>query len=307
MNGKIKKGIEAKSANMERLLDPDFPRIIQFEVTNACNQNCVFCSLSNMNRPIVQLSGYNYNHILNQAAEMGVTHVGFTAGAEPMCHPALEQFLHIAFNHGAFTYIYLTSNGTVGNSSRWEMVGMFCDSIKISINAFGRKNYEKIHGYDGWISACRTVDQLIKMRTPDYPHWTTDKGKSSHEFMDYYLAVSFIRCSENADQWQDVKEKWEKRVDEVICVPVDNQSGRMPQYPTGLPGKCNHPWRRIGISAEGYMRLCCGDMDNETVIAHVGVGGTSLKDAYYGKVARKWRRKHLENDLKGTLCERCLG
>ena len=97
-------------------------------------------------------------------------------------------------------------------------------------------------------------------------------------------------------------------IDEFITIEEDNQSGQMVdkkfENNNDKIKKCGIPFKKIHISSEGLLRVCCNDYNNN--LAVIDLKKVSLKDAYYSEEMASFRRRHIENNLKGTLCFNCL-
>jgi len=284
---KIEKFMEVS----ELQLDPLFPPKIQFEVTNACNQDCVFCYRSQSPRGRVNITEKTVDMVLKQGKELGVSTISFTAGAEPLMHPQLLTFVRRAKLYYRYPYVFITTNG-VAKPFRWtELVEAGLDSIKFSINAIDRENYELVHGADHFKLVMAAIEHLIKL-------------KSEYKF---YLGISFVECPENAHVALKAYGFWkpylDRGLDEFFTVPASNQSGQMRAYPSIGMNQCNQPWLAFVVTADGYYRACCADMDNKTALCDLNGG---IKKAFYSRKAKAFRKKHINHKLKGTICYDCL-
>ena len=67
---------------------------------------------------------------------------------------------------------------------------------------------------------------------------------------------------------------------------------------------CFMVFNRLHITSEGYLTLCCVDYQNYLAVADLNT--ESLKEAWNNSYARELRRRHLEHNLKGTMCYNCL-
>ena len=287
----IRKAMTSKVAPIDRPIDPPFPKILQLAVTNLCNEECMFCHLKELNRPPQMLDLDLAKEIMLQAKELGAEQVGFTAGAEPTMNPYLPRFVSEAETLG-YRYVFMTTNGTVYSKQvEWEcLLDAGLDSVKISVNAGTPETYRRIHGKPYFERAINSIHKLSELKKSEYPG--------------LYLAVSFVSCNENKGEEKTLRDLIGHLIDEFIVETVNNQAGQMPQYPTAkITKQCNQPWRTFVVSVEGYYRLCCGDMENKCFVANLR--RTSLKKAW--AMATAWRERHLTGNLKGTLCEQCLG
>ncbi len=78
----------------------------------------------------------------------------------------------------------------------------------------------------------------------------------------------------------------------------------MPEfYGGGADGPCALPFNRAHVSREGYLRLCC---DYENLLAVEDLKRVPLIEAWQGPRFREIRRRHLADQLTGTLCQSCV-
>jgi len=67
---------------------------------------------------------------------------------------------------------------------------------------------------------------------------------------------------------------------------------------------CSLPFNRLHVTCEGYLTLCCVDYQNYLAVADLNK--ESLEAAWKNRFFVEMRRRHLEKELRGTLCGNCL-
>lgn len=85
----------------ERL--PDFPRIIELEITNHCNFQCVMCKTGNgqAKRHRGYMSEEIYQKLIDELADMGGrTAIKFVGQGEPTMHPLFLAWVRKAKEKG---------------------------------------------------------------------------------------------------------------------------------------------------------------------------------------------------------------
>ena len=68
--------------------------------------------------------------------------------------------------------------------------------------------------------------------------------------------------------------------------------------------RCNLPFDAISITYEGYLSIENADYENMLIVADLNK--VSLHDGWYGEKMKDMRRRFMENDLSGTLCDGCV-
>ncbi len=130
------------------------PEIVQFDITNRCNNNCLCCW---NNSPLLgepssekkkELSSeLSYEIIIktiNELKEMGTKVLFFAGGGEPFMHPRIMDILKYAKDCGM--RVFTNTNFTLVDSQRARaLVDMKVDHIHVSVLAASGKTYAKIH------------------------------------------------------------------------------------------------------------------------------------------------------------------
>jgi organic radical activating enzyme len=294
---KIRKRKDELASYQPDSVTPAFPRTLLVEVSNVCNHRCVFCAYSKQTRPGKLISPELMERLLREAYALGAREVGYYSGAEPFTCKHLERLIQTAKGIG-YEYIYVSTNGVLATPKRLQAcVDNGLDSIKFSVNAGDRETYRQIHGEDDFETVVRHIQFVDEYRKR--------MGKP------FYLAISFVVMdqpggSSNVATKDRLHALLGDVVDEIVFYEAVNQSGQQHGLPTvpGFQAPCALPFARCHISAEGYLRMCCNDYQN--YLALVDLNQTTLEDAWKAQVFQQMRQKHLDKDLKGTLCHNCV-
>lgn len=292
--GEVKTWLEKRVAEFDntavRSETPPFPRLMQVEVSNYCNHSCVFCACRSMRRRKQQIAADLFRRLAREGYDLGAREMGMFAGAESMTCRRLEDYVAYAKGLG-FEYLYLSTNGALGDQARFKrLIDAGLSSIKFSVNGAPREVYRKIHGHDDFDRVVRNIRFCA-----DYAR-TLDRK--------FLIAVSFVETAENLGSFDKLVERFTGVVDEVTRYALHNQSGQMPGLPAPTFKVCNLAFNSVNISAEGYIRACCNDYENYLALEDLKT--QSLAEAWHGARYRAFRRRHLENQLAGTLCGNCL-
>ena len=212
-------------------------------------------------------------------------------GSEPLACRALEHHIKSCKNIG-YEYIYITTNGSMADRYRLKkIVDAGLDSIKFSLNAGNRQIYKKIHGYDHFDKVCENIEYLCRYRR--------DFKKK------IYVAISFVGTALNIPSFEVLKKRFSPIVDEIFYVKAYNCSGQMPDLPKmPFDGYCTIPFKRVVITREGYIRICCNDYQN--FLALEDLNQISMEEAWFGERFIRFRMNFLDGKLNGTLCNNCI-
>ena len=293
--------VRLKKANRDNLycLEPPFPKSnFLMEISNVCNHSCIFCAHQKMKRKNGKLNKEKAFDILQQAYDLGTREVGFYATGEPFLIPDLADYVAKAKEIG-FTYVYLTSNGSVATPRRIrEVIDAGLDSIKFSINAPLGKLYKFIHGRDDF-------DKVV-----EHLKYVNEYRKETGKNFKIYVTGILTRFTENLQY--KYHELFDDLCDQIVFKYVYNQGGYVPEIQEYLRcfsdneecRKCNLPFDAISVTQEGYLSIENADYENMLIVADLNK--ISLKEGWYGAVMKDMRRRFMEDDLCGTICDGCV-
>ena len=297
----LQERVRLKKADRDELycLEPPFPKTnFLMELSSACNHACIFCAHQKMKRKPAKMDKAKGFDILRQAYELGTREVGFYATGEPFLVPELPEYIAEAKRIG-YSYVYLTSNGSLATPERIRaVIDAGLDSIKFSINAPQRKLYAFIHGHDDF-------DKVM-----EHLRYLNDYRRESGKSYKIYVTGILTRFTENLRE--KYYEVFDGLADQVVFKYVYNQGGYMPEIDELLRcdcdnetrRRCNLPFDAISVTQEGYLSIENADYENMLIVADLNK--VSLREGWYGEKMKDMRRRFIEDDLAGTLCDGCV-
>lgn len=278
----------------------EFPKNMLMELTNMCNDSCVFCANSKCTRKRGIIKPELAERILKEAYDLGTREVGFYQTGEPLLDQNLERYISFSKQLG-YEFVYITTNGALLTKERAEgIVGAGIDSIKFSINASNPKDYLLIHGKDEFDKVIENIILLNTLREGNRRKFT--------------LYISYVATRYTEAEKVYFERKYKKYVDDIVFLNCINQGGGMTNEidkylainsdtTFSTQEICSMVFNRLHITYEGYLTMCCVDFQNYLVIADLN--NESLKDAWNNQYACNLRARHLQHDLKGTMCFNC--
>src|SRR5215203_6336694 len=93
---------------------PILPEIVQIESTNICNAKCVFCPRDDMHRRQGVMSLDLFKKVVDECAELGITHVRVHNYGEPFVDRRLVDKVRYAKQKG-IKEVGMISNGSLIN------------------------------------------------------------------------------------------------------------------------------------------------------------------------------------------------
>jgi len=286
-------------------LDPPFPETVMIELTNGCNHACVFCTNPRMSRAVSHLPIELFTSFITEAVSLGVKEAGFYTTGEPFMTPNLDEFVKIATDAGV-AYTYITTNGSLATPDKLErLIRAGIKSIKFSINAGLRESYKLVHGSDDFERVLENV------------RWRADYRKANGTNLRLLGSCVLTRLTENEKELH--RATFGPYLDDILYVCAGPQASQSlleaqlvtPSYnkikfpAEGTRAPCFMLWSRVHLTAEGYLSLCCVDYNNNLVYARVD-DGKPLMEHWHNAIVTEMRKRHLSQELKGTLCHNCF-
>ena len=302
MNNELKKRVRPINESNYFSIKPPIPvRNFLVEISNSCNNKCIFCANRKMTRQRGYIKPDLLKKILNDAYNEGVREVGFYTTGEPLLNDSLYDYIRIAKSIG-YTYIYITTNGILANLSRMKLlINAGLNSIKFSINACSSSEYKFINGSDNFNIVIRNLKEVYNYK------------KSSGSLIRIF--VSYIATKYTYKTEKEIKTFFKHLCDDVLIVNVRNQSGLVPEiehlyindkhFVRGqrqLP--CFYPFFSINVSYEGYLSACCSDFQN--FLSYADLNKINIREGWNNSIIRSLRQKNIEKNVEGTLCYNCI-
>jgi MoaA/NifB/PqqE/SkfB family radical SAM enzyme len=191
------------------------PALIQFEVTNNCNHNCVFCyhhsplllsendpywNTHKFDKELVKrtpewrskkLSPELMKSYVDSCKEMGTTYVQLAGGGEPMTHPNIMEMIEYIKDREMTLQIF--TNATLINEQRMKRIfSLGVDVLEINISAATPETYTKVHpnqtkrNFDrliGMLSELKILKDANSKKKPSIRIMNTMNALNAHEIL----------------------------------------------------------------------------------------------------------------------------
>jgi len=216
----------------------------------------------------------------------GAREISFATTGDPLMDKRIFEFISYAKKTG-YRYVYISTNGALLNERKInKLINSGIDSIKFSVNAGSRKSYEAIHGSDDFDHVISSINKINKLRV-------------SNNIKVLLLVTSVI---DNKIEEQELANLLDGVVDDIeYAHPIENvgpTNGCLDESQI-----CSIIFNRLHVTVEGYLTACCVDYENQLVVADLNK--IDIKEAWFNMVFQELRRKHINGDLEGLLCDTC--
>lgn len=196
------------------------PRILELDLTNNCNLNCVGCWCHSDLLKEKKLSGDKkrmrlpfelVKKLLTDAKEMGAEKIQLAGAGEPFMHPNIMEILELAKSLGFYTNV-ITNFTLVDHKRAEKLVELGVDMITVSLWAGSTKTYLKTHPNQRASTFARIRDMLT------YIHDLKSKKDTYKPHIKIYNVISTL----NADGISDMVDfALDVMADYIEFTPID--------------------------------------------------------------------------------------
>src|SRR6187401_947443 len=141
------------------------PDIVQIESTNLCNAKCVFCPRDEMHRRQGVMEMGLFKKIVDECAELGITHVRVHNYGEPFLDKQLVEKVRYAKSRGIAEVGMISNGSLISEDIARGMIEAGLDAINISVDASGKETFERTRlnlNYDTVIDNIKTLVRIRK-------------------------------------------------------------------------------------------------------------------------------------------------
>lgn len=291
---------------------PPCPRSVKIELTARCDFKCFFCASHMRLRDKQDMSWDFFTRTVREMRDEGVEELDLFYLGESFLVPWLEEAIAYAKRTCGYPYVFLTTNGRMAAPDRVHAcMAAGLDSLKFSFNFADAEQFGEVTG--------------IKAAT--YPR-ILEHIRAAREARDAVEAATGHRCGLYASSILydgDQQRRMEQAVaqvrpfvDEHCWLPLYGQagltSGAHGTRPTagnqGRVGALRKPlpcWSLFTeghITFDGRLSACCFDHDGRFNMGDLNT--MPFMEAWHSEPFRRLRRANLEENVRGTVCEKCI-
>ena len=266
---------------------PRLPDIVQIESTNLCNAKCVFCPRDEMHRRQGVMDLDLFKKIVDECAELGITHVRVHNYGEPFLDKQLVEKVRYAKQKGIAEVGMISNGSLITEPIARGMIEAGLDAINISVDAAGKDVFERTRvnlDYDTVIGNIRTLARLRQESGRTHPK----------------LILSFVRQGNTADE-QAFIDEWSQVADKVHITDLHNWAGTL-NTQSDVRYPCYRVWLTFTVLWDGRVSLCCADFDGRHVLGDLRT--STIAQIWNSPAYRAVRRQHLESGGP-EICRSC--
>ncbi len=280
---------------------PAFPRVVQIQTKTGCNAKCVFCphSIVGDKLPKGEMDWDLFKKIVDEIVQYPVVRISPYLMNEPLIDRRLpEKIAYIVKNKHPETIVKINSNGALLDDEMAEgLIESGLDRINFSVHGIRKETYESQMVGLSLERVLENIDNFLELKRK--------KGADKPR-----VRITMVRTKAIERELEEILSYWKKRGVKVNIRPLENRA-RCEIASRGLNPKkwkpfewCNRLFEQAYILHDGRVVLCCVDWEQTTILGDLK--RENLRDVWNSDMYMQIRRKFLEGDLKGLLCESCL-
>jgi len=266
---------------------PRLPEIVQIEATNICNAKCVFCPRDEMHRRQGIMSVELFKKIVDECAELGITHVRMHNYGEAFMDRKLVEKVRYAKQKGIREVGMISNGSLITEPIARGLIEAGLDAINISVDASGKEVFEATRLGLKYDKVIANIERLLRLRA--------ESGKRRPK-----LILSFVRQNNSADE-QAFIEHWRSIADKIHVTDLHNWAGTL-NTESDVNYPCYRPWLTFTVLWDGRVSLCCADFDGKTVLGDLN--SQTIAEIWNAEPYRAVRREHLERGGP-DICRAC--
>ena len=265
-------------------LQPEYPVLLNIELSPGCNLQCGMCLTTQ--KDFYQKRGKNkitfekYKEILDEGYGNGLSSISLNGFNEPLLLKNIAKYIKYAKDKN-IPDIYLSTNGILMKESvASDIVDAGLTRILISIDAITPETYQKVRGrgYEKVVHNVLKIMEIKKQRKLELP----------------IVRVAFVRSAINHLEEKNFIGFWNEKVDQVIIQNFSNGLLEMEGYEKieeeyrlehSEPMEvCYQPFQRLLIVNNGDVYPCCSDYGQRILVGNI----------YQNTVKEIWNKKEMK-------------
>jgi pyruvate-formate lyase-activating enzyme len=240
-----------------RRVNRNTPRIVNIELTTACNSKCMYCGreklLGEGTRKIGSIDFTLFEKIVHDISRLPrlpekIVPVGL---GETLLYPKIVEVARLIKHNLPTVILRLSTNGIhFPGELQQELIDAGVDELVISVNFHSRLHYTKHNGVDEWETVVANAENFLALKGDRKPATT----------------VQILDIAENSSDVRKFETYWAKRMsrrDRVLIRPFNDFGGTIDVNDYIQPAvaakryPCAAIFDHLMINCEGFCFPCC--------------------------------------------------
>lgn len=279
---------------------PSAPQAVQIQTVSGCNANCVFCpnKKTELEIPLGKRMDWDlYRSIVDQCIELGVRRFSPYLMNESMLDPELpERVKYITDRKKPFQYTKINSHGGLCTERMAKgLLDAGLDRLNFSVQGLDPDVYEKIMSLK-LDKVLRNIERFIELKR--------EGGYKTR------VRVVMLDTVEVHPQLPAIRKFWKERGIKIHVNQLENrghhkniQADAIAVHQLENYDWCTRMFDQIYVLYDGRLVQCCADWEQTSQMGDLS--RQPLTQIWQGPTYTEYRRKFLNGDVKGTICDGC--
>lgn len=262
-----------------------FPRRLNVELTNHCNQRCVLCPRLGFTRPLGFMAPTVFERIARECARHD-TALWLHFLGEPLLHPEAAALVSLAKQAGV-RQVGLSTNGVSLAGARAEsLLDAGLDRLECSMDALDRDGYRAMRGRDHFDRVERNVRAFLAR-------------KRARGLERPVVSVQFMRTPDVDARLAEIVAAWQPHLgarDFVMTIRPAAFGGAIDTVTAGHSAPASRPpcpwlFESMMVMQDGTVTMCGADWDATAPLGNVRE--SSLEAIWTGAEVQRRRAAHV--------------
>lgn len=241
---------------------PRFPYLVDIELTNFCNLNCIFCGQQAMTRKKGFMTEKIFKKLIDECVKYK-TPLRFIRWGEPFVHPKIINFCKYIKSKGLL--LHITNNGLfIKENDMKALVGLEVDSLIFSFQGATKKEYEKMRDNHRYNELKSNVLKMVKIRgnkKKPFIHisstMTNESKKQIKAFVNYWINIvdSVGIGKTNLSRLNTYQIKSIESIGKLAELKKQETIKKCYR-------QCEEVYKKISVDWDGKVTCCCMDYDS---------------------------------------------
>lgn len=286
---------------------PPFPRLLDVELTNACNFHCLMChtGTSAISRGTGFLTEALYRKLLDEIRPYR-TPLRFIRWGEPTLHPQWLEFMAMAKAQGSLVH-FNTNGSRLTSEAMASILRLGIDSLKFSLQGIDARSYAQMRNVDFFEELLDIAARFKALRgdaISPFLHVSTTVTWETPEMVEAFVR----RVSPLVDLVTVGKTVLDHiPLDKVRLSPEEIDRLAMLKECQSVSRRhpiCPEVFGKLSMNWDGTISACCGDYDNLMLVGDLAQD--SLENIWRSRRMRAYQEilASMEHD-RLPLCRHC--
>jgi radical SAM protein with 4Fe4S-binding SPASM domain len=288
-----------KQETIKRVINTDFPNILNLEPTNACNLKCSYCPREMADKGVGFMPWEIYTRIIDEAASYPqLIMLNLHKDGESFLHPRFLDMVRYAKKREVAKTIHVNTNGMCWSEKMLDgILDTEIDDITVSLDAAWRQTFKKYKGADALSKVEDAVLLLLRKR-------------EQRRLKKPFIRVKIMEFGGvTPEEIRDFFAKWEGVADLVQVTGIHNWSGGVEVEVSDERSRGRYPcvimWYALVVNWNGEVTFCSVDWNTELKLGNVHQ--QSLHQIWNSRRAREARNSQIEGDWgRYPVCRDCV-